>query len=79
MDKGEIRTTLERVFQDVFDNETFTFSDDLGREQLKSWDSLGHIRLISTAEEAFSVQFTLDEIAELTTAGLFVECIARKL
>ncbi len=79
MDKGEIRTTLERVFQDVFENESFTFSDALAREDLKSWDSLGHIRLVSTAEEAFGVQFTLDEIAELTTAGLFVDCLARKL
>jgi acyl carrier protein len=79
MDKDEIRRTLQSVFQDVFDSESFVFADELSREDLKSWDSLGHIRLISTAEEAFSVQFTLDEIAELTTAGLFVECLARKL
>ena len=79
MDKDEIRRTLHSVFQDVFENESFDFSDELSREHLKSWDSLGHIRLISTAEEAFGVQFTLDEIADLTSAGLFVECLARKL
>jgi len=79
MDKDEIRRTLQSVFQDVFDSESFVFADELSREDLKSWDSLGHIRLISTAEEAFSVQFTLDEIADLTTAGSFVECLARKL
>ena len=44
MEKVEYRTTLERVSR-TFENESFDFSDALAREDLKSWDNLGHIRL----------------------------------
>jgi acyl carrier protein len=79
MNEPEIRAALATVFSDVFDNEVFDFADDLSSEGLESWDSLGHIRLIMAAEEAFGVSFTIDEIEELTSVRHFIDRITAKL
>jgi acyl carrier protein len=63
---------LENVFRQVFDDAEFDFSMDLTREQLPAWDSLGHIRLVSSIEEEFGVQFSIEEIESLTSVGRVV-------
>lgn len=78
MTTDEIRSVLRGVFSEVFDDEDLAFSDGLGREQVRSWDSLGHIRLIAATEEAFDVRFTIEEIESFTSVGRMVECIAAR-
>lgn len=79
MTTEEIRSRLRNVFQNVFEDEGVEFSDSLNREQVESWDSLGHIRLISAMEEAFGVRFTIEEIESLTSVGRIVECIEARV
>jgi len=78
MHNEEIRTTLQRIFRDVFEDEALEVTDSLSRDDLKSWDSLGHIRLISATEEAFDVTFTIEEIDSLTCVGQLVESVVQK-
>jgi acyl carrier protein len=67
------------VFREVFEDEEFEFSDALGRENLKVWDSLGHIRLVAALEETFAVAFTIEEIETFTSVGKIAECVSAKL
>ena len=78
MNREEIRSSLEQIFRDVFEEESFEFSDSLSREQLESWDSLGHIRLVTAIEETFDVRFTLEEIEGLASAGQIVASILER-
>jgi acyl carrier protein len=78
MHNDEVRTTLERIFRDVFEDDALEVTDSLSRDDLKSWDSLGHIRLISATEEAFDVTFTIEEIDSLTCVGQLVESVVQK-
>jgi acyl carrier protein len=75
MKNDEIRPALQRVFAEVFEGEAFEFSDTLSREDLKAWDSLGHIRLVSALEEAFDVRLSLAEIESLTSTARILECL----
>jgi acyl carrier protein len=79
MQKNDIRPALQRVFAEVFDGEEFEFSDTLSRQDLKAWDSLGHIRLVSALEEAFDVRFSLEEIETLTSTERIAACLERHL
>jgi len=79
MTTEEIRSRLRNVFQNVFEDEGVEFSDSLNREQVESWDSLGHIRLVSAMEEAFGVRFTIEEIESLTSVGRIVACIEERV
>ena len=79
MNRDEFRAKLQQVFREVFEDEEFEFSDELDRESLKVWDSLGHIRLVAALEETFGVSFTIEEIETFTSVGKIAECAAAKL
>ena len=76
---NDIRARLERIFGEVFEADGMQFSDALSRENLAGWDSLGHIRLIAATEDEFGVQFTIEEIEKLTTAGKLLERLTASL
>jgi acyl carrier protein len=75
MTREDTRVALQRIFEDVFGDSPFEFSDGLSRESLPAWDSLGHIRLIAATEDAFDIRFTIEEIEKLTSVGRMVERI----
>lgn len=56
--------TLERIFAQVFSVSENTVNDFLALREIPSWDSMTHMMLIVRLEEAFSVEFTGDEIAD---------------
>lgn len=72
------RPQLQAVFQEVFDDDTLQATDELNRETLESWDSLGHIRLISALEEALGLSFTLEEIEAMTSVPQILAVLAAK-
>jgi acyl carrier protein len=78
MNQNDVRSTLKKVFEEVFEDEQFEFSDSLGRETLKAWDSLGHIRLVAAVEEAFGATFSIEEIEGFTSAGKIAETVMKK-
>ena len=76
--RDEARAALERVFLEVFDDDTLVIFDALAREDLEAWDSLGHIRLVCATEEAFGVSFTIEEIETMTSVSRILDRIAEK-
>ena len=61
--------TLEKIFADVFAIPVDTISDTLSLREIGSWDSMSHMVLITRIEEAFLVQLTGDQIADMKTVG----------
>jgi acyl carrier protein len=55
---------LERVVAEVFAVDESGVNDELELRAIPSWDSMSHMMLIVRLEEAFSVEFTGDEIAD---------------
>ena len=56
---------LREVMAEVFDLDPGQIDDDFARDGSPSWDSLGHLRLITALEEAFGTRFTMKEVGEL--------------
>lgn len=75
---NDIRTRLESVFREVFDDENLQLADTLDRESFEAWDSLGHIRLVSGIEESLGVTLTIDEIEGLTSVPQILALLATK-
>ncbi len=69
---------LAAIFEKVFSIETDDFSPELTPEDVLRWDSLGHMNLVAELEETFGVQFEVDEITEMTTAGRIIEILRAK-
>jgi len=77
-DKPAASDVLARV-QDVFraelDDDNLVVALDTRQKDLKAWDSLAHIRLVSGIESEFDIQFSLAEIEQITSVRQFVDLI----
>jgi acyl carrier protein len=69
---------LERIFAEVFSIPEKTVSDALALREISSWDSMSHMMLIARMEEAFSIEFTGDEIADFRSVGDVREALSRR-
>jgi acyl carrier protein len=54
------------------------YRDDLKIGEVTSWDSLGHLDLVSSLETTFHVKFDIDMILELNSLEKLKEAIAKK-
>lgn len=79
MTRQEIKEKLNKIFIEVFDDDSIEISDSMTAMDIDDWDSLSHITLISTIEEKFDVKFKFDEITSLKNVGEFISCIESKL
>ena len=79
MHKSEINEKLQQVFREIFDDEKLCISDSMSAEDIVAWDSLSHISLIVSTEEAFGIRFSHSEIEKLNNIGEFKSLIFNKL
>ena len=70
--------SLERIFAEVFSIPEKRVNDSLDLRDISSWDSMSHMMLIARVEEAFSVEFTGDEIADFRTVRDVREALGRR-
>jgi acyl carrier protein len=60
---------LQDIFQTVFNDDGLELRDDMGAADVPGWDSVAHINLMFSIEEAFGVSFAGNELAEFTNVG----------
>ena len=75
MDTREIFERLDRVFQDVFDDDTIHVTPKTTADDIEDWDSLEHITLISSVEREFRMKFKMGEISSMKNVGEMVDII----
>jgi acyl carrier protein len=64
-----LQQQLEQVFQEVFNNEALVLRDQMTAKDIPAWDSLAHINLMFSIEQAFDVRFRGNELAEFKNIG----------
>jgi acyl carrier protein len=64
-----LQKRLEEVFQEVFDDERLTLADETTAQDIPAWDSVSHINLMFSIEQAFGVQFSGNELAQFKNIG----------
>ncbi len=78
-----IRSELQDVFRQVFDDDEIVLSDSTTADDIDGWDSMMHINLIIGMEKRFGVKFAAAEIAgmkaEGQNVGTLVQLLGRKL
>lgn len=76
---ANIQAILKEIFFNVFQNlndESFRF--DKNRAEFENWDSLTHMQLTSEIENAFKINFEMDEIVDINKPEDFVNLIIKK-
>lgn len=78
MDTKTIYPRLNKVFRDVFDDNTITVTPKTTANDIEDWDSLEHITLISAVEKEFGVKFKMGEISGMKNVGEMANIIAAR-
>jgi len=73
-----ILARLQDVFRAELDDEDLVITPDTSQKNLKAWDSLAHIRLVSGIESEFDIQFNLAEIEQTNSVRQFVQLIGER-
>ena len=73
-----ILARVQDVFRAELDDEDLVIGPDTGQNNLKAWDSLAHIRLVSGIESEFDIQFSLADIEQITTVRQFVQLVQER-
>ncbi len=60
---------LTEVMADILDVAVGEITPGTIRDGHPTWDSFNHLRLMTAIEEEFGVQFSMDEIEGIETAG----------
>ena len=78
MEKNEILSKVNELFNDVLDDDSIILKNELTASDIDGWDSLTHIQLIVAIEKSFKIKFTSREILSWKNVGEMVDCIALK-
>lgn len=78
MDTKQIFQRLNKVFRDVFDDDSITVTPKTTANDIEDWDSLEHITLISAVEREFKVKFKMGEISSMKNVGEMAQIIAAR-
>jgi acyl carrier protein len=73
-----ILARVQDVFRAELDDEDLLIGPDTSQRNLKAWDSLAHIRLVSGIENEFDIQFNLTEIEQITSVRQFVQLVGER-
>lgn len=77
--RNKVYKRLNRVFQDVFDDDSITVDDNTVASDVDGWDSLEHINLMVAIEDEFGIHFNMGEVNTTKNVGELVDIIMEKL
>ena len=75
MDRNEILKNIREIMQDVFGVSPESVTEDTTCRDVPGWDSMNHIILIATIEDALPVHFELDDYVGLKSVAQLLDYI----
>ena len=75
---ADVLARVQEVFRAELDDEGLVIAPETSQKNLKAWDSLAHIRLVSGLENEFDIQFNLTEIEQISSVQQFIQLIEER-
>ena len=60
--REDLRSRVQLIFREVLDSPQLVLTDAMVAKDVPNWDSLNHITLVMTLEDAFNVKFSTREV-----------------
>jgi acyl carrier protein len=77
MNREDVLSSVQEVFRKIFDKPEMIVTDSMSPKDIKKWDSLNHVILISEIEKAFTIRFDLQDMLESRNVGTICDTILR--
>jgi acyl carrier protein len=75
----ELLPTVQAAFTSAFDVDPHSITLDTSPEQVPGWDSMGHVTLASSLEQAFGLSFDVDDLMEMENVREICRVVQSKL
>lgn len=76
--RAEIQQRLNKVFREVFDDDSLEIFDEMTAKDITDWDSLTHIILVVAVEKEFNVRLNAAEVGNLKNVGGMLDLLAER-
>jgi len=78
MDREQIISKLNEIFEDIIDEGSVSLSETSTSKDVDGWDSLTNIQLVVAIEKKYNIRFTSDEIMSWKNIGEMIDDILSK-
>jgi acyl carrier protein len=78
MEIKEIKQKVEKIFEKIF-GKVPGLNDGTSSKDIREWDSLKHIMLITAVEKEFGIKFGLDDMLNMKTFGDICSSVEKNL
>ena len=78
MTRAEILSLLVATARDVFEEPALAFDESTSFEEIESWDSASHLRMVVRMEKAFGIRFGNADLMRLSVVGDLVSVVERR-
>lgn len=78
MSEKEIINDLNKIFQDLFDDDDINVTRETTADDIEDWDSLEHINLIAAVERKYKIRFTMKEVSSMKNVGEMIDIISER-
>lgn len=75
MTREAVYERLNKVFQEVFDDDSITVNDSTTADDIDDWDSFEHINLVVAVEDEFSFKIPMGKVVTMKNVGEMVDII----
>lgn len=75
MTREEVYERLNKVFREVFDDDSITVHDETTSDDIEDWDSFEHINLVVAVEDEFSFKIPMGKVVTMKNVGEMVDII----
>lgn len=75
MTREQVYEKLNKVFRDVFDDDSIIVTDSTTSEDIEDWDSFEHINLVVAVEEEFQFKIPIGKTVTMKNVGEMVDLI----
>ena len=75
----DVLIKVQTAFKSAFDIDPKTVTLDTTPDQIPAWDSMGHVTLASSLEQAFGLTFDVDDLMEMENVKEICRVVQAKL
>ena len=78
MENGNVTEKIVQIFDDIFNIENIKIDNNSSQDDIKDWDSIGHVRLMMALEKEFNIQIPIEDAIELLIFNDIKDYISKK-
>lgn len=69
MEQDEIIKEVNKIFIDIFEDESIILNEHTTTSDIEAWDSLNHIQMITAVEKHYKIRFELNDLLNFKNVG----------